>query len=294
MKILLTAYLALLGILGDNAQAQTTDPADYLSAEMKMTGEEGGSEPALRKLRLLAADQQVSIVEALIRKVQGISSGPAVASPESGTYIRVAAGILYQIGTDEQIIKAFGALSNFGHAEPDAAKILALCEGSGGVEIIQKLAEKRLPELESAINPKNEEEKARSNDIVIPFYTLVLRLDGARNPQGPLAAKKLRDQVAARYVSENGKFLVALLDKDMAKARSRTKKDRSNSEPLPSKTNSDSPKAPETDSSNVHKQVQPQSQEKPDFPAPYKVVAMIAIILAGTALAWRFMKKPDL
>ena len=288
------AYLALLGILSANAQAQAADPADYLSAEMKMTGEEGGSEHALRKLRLLPADQQVPIVEALIRKVKAISSGPAVAPPESGTYIRVAAGILHQIGTDEQIIQAFGRLSNFGPAEPDAAKILASCKGSGGVEIIQKLAEKRLPELESAINPKNEEEKARSNNIVIPFYTLVLRLDGARNPQGPLAAKKLRDQVAARYVSENGKILVALLDEDMAKARSRMKKDRANPEPLPSKTNSDSRKAPETNSQNGHKQVQPRSQKKPDIPAPYKVAAMIAIILAGTALAWRFMRKHDL
>ncbi len=286
MKIILTAYLALLGILGDNAHAQTADPADYLSAEMKMTGEEGGSEPALRKLRLLPADKQVTIVEALIRKVKAISSGPTVASAESGNYIRVTAGILHQIGTDEQIIEAFGTLSNFGHSEPDAAKILALCEGSGGVEIIQKLAEKRLPELESAINPKNEEERARSNDILIPFLFLLLRLDGATNPEGPRAAKRLRDQVATGYVSENGKLFVALLDEELAKkARSRIKKERSNPEFLRSKSNPDSAKAPETDSSNVHKQVQPQSQEKPDFPAPYKVVAMIAIILAGTALA---------
>jgi hypothetical protein len=283
MKVLFTTYLALLGIFAGSAQAQLTDPAEYLNAEMEMTGE-GGSEPALRKLRLLPTEEQTLVVDAIVNNLQSISAGPAPASSTTVGYVCVAAGILYQVGTDEQIIQAFGKLSNFGHSEPDAAKILASCEGSGGVEIIQKLAEKRLPELNSAINPKNDDEKARSNDILIPFYTLVLRLDGAKNPQGPLAAKKLRDQVAARYVSENGKILVALLDEDMAKARSRTKEDRSNSEQLPSKTNSPS----------VHKQVQPQSQEKSDIPAPYKVAAMIAIILAGTALASRFMRKPDL
>lgn len=294
MKVLLIAYLGLFGILSKNALAQTVDPADYLSAEMKMTGEEGGSEPALRKLRLLPEDQRVIVVESLIRKVQAISSRPIATSNESADYIRVTGGILLQIGTDEQIIQAFGTLSNFGHSEPDAATVLASCKGSGGVEIIQNLAEKRLPELESAINPKNEEERARTNDILIPFYSLVLCLDGARNPKGPRAAQRLRNQVAARYVSENGKIFVALLDKDMAKARSRVKKHRSNPEPLPSKSNSDSAKASETNSPNVHKQVQPQSQERPDIPAPYKVAAMIAIILAGTALAWRFMRKPDL
>ncbi len=259
-----------------------------------MKGDQGGFERALRKLNSLPADQQLKVVEAVIRKVNTLGSKSTADSSEHADYIRIAGGILAQIGTDEQIIQAFGALSNFGHLEPDAAEVLASCKGSGGVEIIQKLADKRLPELESAINPKNEEEKARSNDIVIPFYFLVLRLDGARNPQGPLAAKRLRDQVAARYVSENGKILVALLDKDMAKARSRKKKNESNSEPLSSKINSDSAKTPETDSPNINKQIQPQSQEKQDSPAPYKVAAMIAIILAGTALAWRFTRKSDL
>lgn len=284
-------YLALFGILGDNAQAQTADPADYLSAEMTMTGEDGGSEPALRKLRLLPADQQKFVVDAIVRKLQSISAGPAPAPSTTVIYVCVAAGILQQVGTDEQIISAFGNLSNFGHAESDAAEVLASCKGSAGVRIIEKLAENRLPELEPAIDPKNDEDRARSNDILIPFHFLLLRLDSATNSEGSRAAKRLRDQVAARYLSENGKTFVTLLDEEMTKARSHIKKDRPNPEPLPSKNNSDSAAAIEADSPNIHKPVQTRSQEGSGIYALFKVAAVIVIILAGTALAWRFMMK---
>ena len=249
------------------------------------------SEPALRKLQLLPVNQRSLMVEAIIRKVKTISSGPAPASPATGTYVRISAGILQKIGTDEQIIEAFGNLSNFGHAEPDAAEILASCKGSAGVKIIEKLAEKRLLELESAINPQNEEERARSNDILIPFYFLILRLDSATNPEGARAAKRLRDQVATRYLSENGKSFVAILDGEMTKARSRTQKDRTNPESLPSKNASDSVKAAEADRPNNYKPVQTLSQEKFGIHALFKVAVITAIILAGTALAWRFMMK---
>lgn len=294
MKIFSVAYIALFGIVGNEVQAQTANPDEYLSAEMKMTGEEGGSEPALQKIHLLPAEQQILIIEKIIRKVQAISSRPDATSYENANYIRVTAGILHQIGTDEQIIRAFGELSNFGNAEPDAAKILASCKGSGGVEIIQKLAEKRLPELEPAINPKNEEEKARSSDIVIPFYTLILRLAGARNPNGPRTAERLRDQVAKHYVSENGKIFVALLDKDMAKARSYTKKHKSNLEPLSSKNNLGAVKASKANGLNFNKPSQPHLREETSISSSYKVATIIAIILAGTALAWRFMRKSNL
>lgn len=290
MKVLLIAYLSLIGIFIDNAQAQTADPAEYLSAEMELAGD-GGSEPALQKLRLLSIDQQNAIVEALISKVQAISSSPIPKPYGNSSYIRVTGGILYYIGTDEQIIRAFGALSNFGHLEPDAAAVLASCKESGGVEIIQKLAEKRLPELESAINPKNEEEKAQSNDIVIPFYELVLRLDGARNPEGPRAAKRLRDQVAARYVSEKGKLFVSLLDKDMAKARKRIDKERANAEPLKPKTNTSPRREPEVSSQNVHTPAQTHKQkEHRVLPLP-KVAAFFALIMALTTVGWHFFKK---
>ena len=293
MKIILVVYLALLGILGDNAQAQAADPADYLSAEMKMTGEEGGSEPALRKLRLLPADQQLFVVDAIIRKLQSLSAGPAPAPSKTVGYICVAAGILYEIGTDEQIIQAFGVLSNFGHAEPDAAEVLASCKGIGGVEIIQKLAEKRLPELESAINPKNEEEKAQSNDIVIPFYSLVLSLDGARNPKGPRAAKILRDQVAARYVSENGKILVAALDEGMAKARRRNKKERIDPEPPRPEKRSNPATLPETTGQNDQKSAQPSTQGGSGISRFAKVAAIITMVLIAAGLARRFMRKSE-
>ena len=275
MKLSIVFFATLLGLDVCLAQTTSNDPADYLSAEMKMTGEEGGSEPALRKLRLLPAEQRFVVVDAIIRKLQSISAGPAPAPPKTVIYVCVAAGILYEIGTDEQIIQAFGALSNFGHAEPDAAEVLVSCKGSGGVEIIQKLAEKRLPELESAINPKNEEEKAQSNDIVIPFYSLVLSLDGARNPKGPRAAKMLRDQVAARYVSENGKILVAALDEGMAKARRGNKKERTNPEPLRPEKHSNPAKLQKSTG---------QSNREPTQPRQRTVVSLaVSSIRRGTA-----------
>jgi hypothetical protein len=293
MKVLFITYLALFGIFDGITQAQLVDPAEYLSAEMEMTGE-GGSEPALRKLRLLPTEDQIFVIDAIVHNLQSISAGPAPAPSTTVGYVCVAAGILYQVGTDEQIIQAFGKLSNFGHSEPDAAEILASCEGSGGVEIIQKLAEQRLPELESAINPKNDAERARSNNILIPFHFLVVHLNGATNPEGSRAAKKLRDQVAARYLSENGKSFVAVLDDEMTKTRSRVEKFRSNPELVPSKTNSDSAKKLKVNSSNFYKSTQPQLREKTSISTPYKVTVMIGIILVGTALAWRFMRKFNL
>ena len=229
MKLPIVFFATLLGL--NVCLAQTT--SDDFTAELSSgAGVGGGGEDALHKFQLLPPNQQSQVLEAVIRRLQSLTGGTNPLKRDSMDYVRNAARLLLQAGTDEQIVAALGNLSMFGHAEPDAAGVLASCKGSAGVEIIQKLAEKRLPELESAINPKNEEEKARSNDIVLPFYFLLLRLDGARNPEGPRAAKRLRDQVAAQYVSENGKILVALLDEDMAKARRRNKKERTNPEPL--------------------------------------------------------------
>jgi hypothetical protein len=292
MKILITVYLIIVCVSGENARAHIAEPANYLIAETTIAGEEGRSEPARRNLRL-SEEQHVFIVEAIIQKVHAICSSSTAASFESAEYIRSAAGILHQIGTDEQIIQAFGKLSSFGNSEQVAAYVLASCKGITGVEIIRKLAEERLSNLGFSIDPKDDRESAQSNHILVSFCDLILSLDSAINSEGSRAAKTLRDEVAARYVSENGKVFVVFLDKEMANARSRMKKDRSNPEPLPSKTNSDLAKVGEAGSLNVHKQVQTRSQEGIDINGLSKVAAVIAIIMVGSALAWRLMVKRE-
>ncbi|NQW99131.1 hypothetical protein HQ447_00630 [bacterium] len=289
MKLRTIFFTALLGLGPCLTQAES---GDFIS-ELKQTDENGGSMAALEKWHQLSLDQQALAIDAIIQKVQTVGDDARSVKFNSTDYVSSAAWFLAQVGTDEQIVAAFGNLSGFGNVEPDAAQALASCKSTAGVEIIEKLGEKRLPELEPAINPKNEEERARVNAVLIPFYFLIIRLEGATNPEGSRAAKRLRDQVAARYPSGYGKIFVATLDEEMAKTRTRIKKETSTPEPLPSQSNSAPAKVLNATRSNANNPAQTRSQEGTGISAPSKVAAIIAFILAGTALAWRFMRKRD-
>lgn len=289
MKFILTLHLSIIGITSNFTHGQAAASTDYLNTEMMLS--EGDSETALRRLRLLPAEQQTSVVAEMITKVKSISSGQSPAPAAAGSYVRVVAGILQQIGTDEQILAAFGNLSNFGHSEPDAAEVLASCKSDNGVRIIQKLAEKRIPDLKAAINPTNDVEKSRSNDVLIPFLFLIKHMEAATNPEGARAATQIRDKIAARYASENGRIFVALLDEEMAKARSRVNKYRINLEHIPSIVTSNKPKAIGASKPISTSLDQKPSQEGVNTGLTSKIVTVIVMLMVGATLTWLFVKK---
>jgi hypothetical protein len=209
MKIIITLFLAMFGLNMTFAQS-TADDLNAGVIEMH-----DGGERALRELQLLPLDKQSQVVESIIRKLQSISNEPGPLTSDSVTFVSSAAWLFGQIGTDEQIVTAFGNLGGFRNAESDAARGLASCSSSAGVEIMEKLADKRLPNLANAITPTTEEDRKQFDDTFIPFYHLILRLNDAKSSAGQRAALRLRDEFAARYSSDKGKFFLAELDKEL-------------------------------------------------------------------------------
>lgn len=288
MKLIIFFLIAIIGL---NGYAQTTQ--DDVHAAISEGAGDGAPEIALGKLRLLPADEQRLMIEAIVGRVQKISNEADPVKRESLRYVMSAAAILYKVGTEKQILEAFENLGAFSHAEPDVAEVLASCQSSAGVEVIENLAKKRLPELEAAINSKTDEEKARARDILIPFYFLIIRMEAARNPEGPRAAKRLRDQVAARYSSEIGRAFVKALDDEMAKVRKRIEKEKNNSEPLKPEDDSAQEKAPEPTSKNIQTRAQSGSLKDQGVSTPSIVAAIFAFVLAAAALIWHVFKNRD-
>jgi len=176
--------------------------------------EEGGTK-SVQMMKKLPPDQQSQVLDAVVRRVREIIK----VDPRHGsTYINNAVRLLSEAGTDDTRIACFGNLSKFGPYEGDAAFALAACHGPAGVAIIEKLAEQRLPDLERAIDPPDDEDRRKSNEVLIPFVQLLENLNGSKNVAGPIAAKRLRAEFAKRYVTKNGKIVLAAIDEELAKA----------------------------------------------------------------------------
>jgi hypothetical protein len=214
MKILVTTFFAVF-VLNVSFGQSPTDDLNIGLIEMR----DGGGR-ALRELDNLPPDKQLQVFKSIIKKLQIISKEQGPMTADTVSFVSSAAWLLGEIGTDEQIITAFGNLSGFRNAESDAALGLAFCESPAGVEIMENLAYKRLPNLEPAITPTTAEDKKQFDDTFIPFYNLILRLDGARNSAGQRAALRLRNEFATQYPSDKGKFFLAELDKELAGKKS--------------------------------------------------------------------------
>ncbi len=247
---------------------------------------EGGGDEVVQTVRLLPLNQQSQVLQSVVHRIQAISREPQSIKNDSFLYVSNSARLLSETGTDDQILAAFGNLSQFGSAEPDAAFALAACKGPAGVAIIDALAKQRLPNLERAITPLTDDDKLRSNETLLPFFMLVKELAASVNPSGSGLAKQMRDDFASRYSSENGKLVLAAIDAELAKVTSRKSAavgapSTSTSTSLPSEKPSPTPKEQEAKS--------PTPSEAPTSSTPWSLVAVF--IVAAIGLLWLLLKN---
>jgi len=246
---------------------------------------EGGGERAVQSVQGLPTDQKSQMLQSVVQRIQTASQELAVGKSPS-INISNAALLLAESGTDDQIIAAFGNLSQFGPFEPDAAFALAACREPAGVAVIDALARKRLPNLERAVTPQTEDDKQRLNEAILPFFLLIKEIAASANPAGQDAAKQLREDFATRYNSKNGKLVLAAIDAELAKVA-----------PRQPAVNQALMTSPTNGLPNLKPLFTPKaSASKPEIPSdeptsstPWSVTGVLLVVAVG--LAWLVIKS---
>lgn len=191
---------------------------------------------------------------------------------------------------DEQaILDAFqDGIGNISPTEEmDIVAALATCRDDHAAGLIERLARNRLEKLgETLIQTQDENERQARNDLLGSFVEILKSLARSANPSGGDRAKKIRDDFAALYASDNGKLVLAAIDAELAKI-------------IPLK--SAAVKAPRTLPASSLPSVKPlpvpiSSEAKPsvtsDEPTsstPWSVV--VVLIVAAIGLLWLLLKR---
>jgi hypothetical protein len=128
--------------------------------------------------------------------------------------------LLIDAGDEQAILDAFkDSIDNVGLGEVvEVVDALATCRGKEQTDIIEQLARDRLPILgDTLISSEIEEERYARKDLLGSFVRILIGLASSANPSGMARAKKIRDEFAVLYPSDNGKRVLAAIDADLAK-----------------------------------------------------------------------------
>lgn len=130
-------------------------------------------------------------------------------------YISVAAGLLSEIGTDDQIVRAFEKLDLFGFIEADAAFALSACKSSRGSKIVETVAMERLEKVGQLISSTPDEEGKRQQALLLSFMHFLTKLAASNQIPAQEAAKRLQDEFAKRYDTELGKKMLGMFQDEI-------------------------------------------------------------------------------
>lgn len=179
---------------------------------LKLEKEEGvGGRSIANEVRRLPPAQQSKIIEDVVQKIPTMEPVPNRWFTKID-YLRVASGLLAELGTDDQILKVFSNLSSLGPAEADAAYALAACKGPEGAAIIEALAMERIPRL--AVAPR---ELRETEDLAGSIFQLMSAAALSDNPNTQAVAERIRAEFARHFTDEKGKKAIAAMDYEILK-----------------------------------------------------------------------------
>jgi hypothetical protein len=197
--------------------------------------------------------------------------------------------LLVDAGDEQAILDALK--DGIGNAELgdliEAIDALASCRGEEHTNIIERLARERLGILgDTLVITEDEDERRAKNDLLGAFAKILIGLASSANPSGMESARKIRDEFAVLYPSENGKLVLAAIDADLAKitphksALTRGPDNWTKSHPRDFKSPPTS-NAPETG--------QGANSEKPKSSTPWSSIFVMIVAMVG--LLWFLLKR---
>ena len=160
------------------------------------------------------------LLEMIVQLVRVDLTKPLVVNKSSDRVTTYAAYALVAAGAEQAMLDAFkDNLDNTRLGElMSIVESLAACRGEGQTDIIERLAKDRLAILgDTLITSEIEEERYTRNDLLGSFVKILMGLASSANPSGMERAKKIRDEFAVLYPSDNGKRVLAAIDADLAK-----------------------------------------------------------------------------
>jgi hypothetical protein len=237
-----------------------------------------------KRERLLGMIVELTKAHMTIPHVIGVNS-----PNENSIRFDDAAILLRDSGNEQAVLDAFkDGIQNAGIAELiDAVEVLSTCRGQEHVELIERLAKDRLAILgDTLISSEIEEERYARNDLLGSFARILMALASSANPSGMERAKKIREEFAVLYPSENGKRVLAAIDANLAKITphqsATTRGHDTGRETLPRDAKPPAtPNAPEAG--------QGVQSEEPTSSTPWSLIGVMIVAVIG--LLWLLLKR---
>lgn len=210
-KVLLHIVIALVLIFPMHGQS--------LLEIKKLLIEDGGHVTLTRMANENSKARKQELTGMVVELTRAHLAEPATSKTDKIQFSN-AARFLADAGDENAIIEAFkDGIDNVGRGELiDAVRALAVCRGEEPTAIIERLARDRLGILgDTLVETQDEDEGRARNDLLGSFARILVALASSANPSGMERAKKIRDEFAVLYPSENGKRVLAAVDADLAK-----------------------------------------------------------------------------
>jgi len=235
-------------------------------------------------------ERLLGMIVELTKAHMAVPHAIGVNSPnENSIRFHDAAILLRDSGNEQAVLDAFkDNIQNAGLGDLiEAVNVLATCRGEEQTGIIERLARDRLGMLgDTLVRSENEDERYARNDLLGSFVRILMALATSANPSGMERAKKIRDELAVLYPSENGKILLSAIDGELAKVAS-GKPGRfhppgaSLTSSLPSEKPTAAPKASEVKSAAA----------SAETTSPIPWIASGMLIMAAIGLLWVLLKR---
>lgn len=222
-------FLILLGAILASSLSSLRAIDDPITKALQQEGADG--KIVAEGVRKLPATEQAAILNEVADRVRAASEnckfGDAYKfGDETNTptemdkfamhdYISVAAGLLSEIGTDDQIVRAFEKLDRFGFIEADAAFALSACKSSKGAKIVETVAMEKLEKVGPQLSSTPDKEGKRQQTLLLSFMHFLKKLAASSQIPAQEAAKRLQDEFAKRYDSELGKKVLGMFQDEI-------------------------------------------------------------------------------